>query len=85
MKFLLKCKLSGYLLEEIHMESGHASGHKMKSAFSLNKDSAIKFEKKLTAERTAYFINSVSPAPLPYEFEGGTHVFLEVVKYEEET
>lgn len=80
--FVLRCKISGYMLQSLKIEKGEDRGFKYTSTYTLNASEALNLETVIHADVWCQLINTQSPAPLPYEFEEGSHVDLEVFKLE---
>lgn len=77
---VLRCKISGYMLQSLKIEKGSNRGFKYVSTYTLNVSEALNLESMSHADVWCHLINSQSPAPLPYEFDEGIYVDLEVVK-----
>lgn len=80
--FVLKCQISGYMLQSLKVKRGDQCGVKYKSSFTLNTTDAVSFENEEHANVWCDMINNQSPAPLPYDFGEHTHTKMEVVKVE---
>lgn len=80
--FVLRCKISNYMLQSVVVDKGETCGVKYKSVFTLDASSALHFDNIAHAHAWRDLSNTFSPAPLPYDFGEYSHTNLEAVKIE---
>lgn len=77
--FILKCKISGYILQDMFFSAGK-DGVKSKGSFTLSQEDAIHFKGEAQAKYMCELLNTWHKAKLPYDFEEGNHAVLEAVE-----